>query len=222
MPYYDNYICTPTLPSCIQENTTIPNFYSNQKCNIWPAEYDIRFIEDVVNENWSDTTAGFIDSLKNYFTDVGISSVVVDIDTFNVKAIEDHTYESFSKKQFTNKDLEMYYSQIIDFNLARKKILELIDNYSITIIEGIFIYKKEFVDLFDIKVFLEIDYQIAIERFQLGQKRNNDTRSMEIFEEIWASTHFRYLKEIDPKNLSDLVVNNSDYSRPHIIKNCKN
>lgn len=161
-------------------------------------------------------------SLKNYFTDVGISSVVVDIDAFNVKAIEDHTYESFSKKQFTNKDLEMYYSQIIDFNLARKKILELIDNYSITIIEGIFIYKKEFVDLFDIKVFLEIDYQIAIERFQLRQKRKNDTRSMEIFEEIWASTHFRYLKEIDPKNLSDLVINNSDYSRPHIIKNCKN
>ena len=163
----------------------------------------------------------FSKSLKNYFTDVGVSVAVVDIDLYNIKAIEDHIYALFSK-QFTNKDLEMYYSQIIDFNLARKKILELIDNYSITIIEGIFIYKKEFVDLFDIKVFLEIDYQIAIERFQLRQKRNNDTRSMKIFEEIWAPTHFRYLKEIEPKNLSDVVINNSDYSRPHIIKNCKN
>ena len=69
MSYYNNYVCTPTLPSCIQENTTIPNFYSNQKCNIWPDEYDVRFIEDVVNENWPETTAGFIDSLKNYFTE---------------------------------------------------------------------------------------------------------------------------------------------------------
>jgi len=112
----------------------------------------------------------------------------------------------------------MYYSQIIDFNLARKKILELIDNYSIIIIEGIFIYKKEFVDLFNIKIFLETSYQIAIKRFQLRQKRNNDTRSMEIFKEIWAPSHFLYLKEIDPKNLSDLVINNDDYSHRHILK----
>tara|TARA_B110000285_G_scaffold21275_1_gene20662 strand:- start:1142 stop:1708 length:567 start_codon:yes stop_codon:yes gene_type:complete len=160
----------------------------------------------------------FSKSLKNYFTDMGVSSVVVDIDTFNLKDIEDQTYESFSKKQFTNKDLEMYYSQIIDFNLARKKILELIDNYSIIIIEGIFIYKKEFVDLFNIKIFLETSYQIAIKRFQLRQKRNNDTRSMEIFKEIWEPSHFLYLKEIDPKNLSDLVINNDDYSHRHILK----
>ena len=160
----------------------------------------------------------FSKSLKNYFTDMGVSSVVVDIDTFNLKDIEDQTYESVSKKQFTNKDLEMYYSQIIDFNLARKKILELIDNYSIIIIEGIFIYKKEFVDLFNIKIFLETSYQIAIKRFQLRQKRNNDTRSMEIFKEIWEPSHFLYLKEIDPKNLVDLVINNDDYSHPHILK----
>ena len=160
----------------------------------------------------------FSKSLKNYFTDMGVSSVVVDIDTFNLKDIEDQTYESLSKKQFTNKDLEMYYSQIIDFNLARKKILELIDNYSKIIIEGIFIYKKEFVDLFNIKIFLETSYQIAIKRFQLRQKRNNDTRSMEIFKEIWEPSHFLYLKEIDPKNLVDLVINNDDYSHPHILK----
>jgi len=163
----------------------------------------------------------FSKSLKNYFTDVGISCVVVDIDNFNVKSVEDHTYESFLKKQFTKKDLEIYYSQIIDFNLARKKILELIGHYSIIIIEGIFIYKKEFVDLFDIKVFLEIDYPIVIERFRLRQKRNNDTKPIGIFEEIWAPTHFRYLKEIEPENLSDLVVNNSDYSLPQIIRYSK-
>ena len=40
----------------------------------------------------------FSKSLKNYFTDMGVSSVVVDIDTFNLKDIEDQTYESLSKK----------------------------------------------------------------------------------------------------------------------------
>lgn len=160
----------------------------------------------------------FAESLKKYFTDIGITSEVVDIDDSNVKSIEDSTYESFSKRKFTSKHLETYFNQIIDFKLAYEKVLELRRNYSVVIVEGIFIYKKEFVDLFDFKVFLKTNYQIARERFRLRQKRNNDARPIEIFEKVWIPSHYRYLKEIEPENLSDLVVNNSNYFQPQIMK----
>ena len=65
----NNSICTPTLPSCIQENTTIPDFYSNQQCNITPVEADDLFLNDLVTDNWSDSTAAFINSMKNNFTE---------------------------------------------------------------------------------------------------------------------------------------------------------
>ncbi|MCH8903288.1 MAG: hypothetical protein IIA45_05175 [Bacteroidetes bacterium] len=173
----------------------------------------------IIGVNGSDCSGKtyFSRSLKEYFIDIGVSSVVVDIDEFNVKAVEDDTYESFSKKQFTKQHLETYYTQIIDFKLAHKKILELRDNYSVLIIEGIFIYKKELVKLFDFKVFLETDYPIAIERFRSRQKRNKNSRQIGIFENIWLPSHKRYLKEVGPENLSDLLIDNSDYSKPEII-----
>ena len=92
------------------------------------------------------------------------------------------------------------------------------DKYSIIIIEGIFIYKKEFIDLFDFKIFLKTDYTIARERFLLRQKRNEDIRPIEIFDKIWIPSHHRYLKETDPEKLSDLVINNSNYFRPQVIR----
>jgi len=159
----------------------------------------------------------FAKYLKNYFTDRGISTSVVNIDLYNVKTIENHTYTS-SSKQITNKNLEIYYNQIIDFNLAHKKILELIDNCSVIIIEGIFIYKKELLDLFDLKVFLTVNHSIAIERFRLRQERNNDIRPISIFKKIWIPSHIRYLEEVKPEQLSDIVIDNSNYAEPQIVR----
>ena len=66
---YNNNICTPTIPECIEENTTITEFYGNQGCDILPDEGDRDFILDLINENWPDTTTEFIDILKNSYTE---------------------------------------------------------------------------------------------------------------------------------------------------------
>ena len=66
---YNNNICTPTIPECIEENTTITEFYGNQGCEILPDEGDRDFILDLINENWADTTTEFIDNLKNSYTE---------------------------------------------------------------------------------------------------------------------------------------------------------
>ena len=66
---YNNNICTPTIPECIEKNTTITEFYGNQGCDILPDEGDRDFILDLINENWADTTTEFIDILKNSYTE---------------------------------------------------------------------------------------------------------------------------------------------------------
>ena len=65
----NNSLCNPTLPSCIGESTTIPDFYRNQQCNITPHESDDLFLNDLVIDNWSDSTAAFINAMKNNFTE---------------------------------------------------------------------------------------------------------------------------------------------------------
>jgi len=65
---YNNNICTPTIPYCIDQNTTISEFYSSQGCEILPDEGDGLFISDLIDANWSDASPGFIDSLKTIYT----------------------------------------------------------------------------------------------------------------------------------------------------------
>ena len=160
----------------------------------------------------------FAQSLKKYFIDMKISSTVVDIDNFNIQTIERDTYQSFSEGIFTDSYLEKYYHQIIDFELAKKTIKELQNDYSIIIVEGIFIYKKKLVDIFDFKIYFTIDGAVVIKRFQLRQKRNKDVRPVEIFEKIWLPSYIQYINEINPKDIADLVINNTDYNHPTVIK----
>jgi len=160
----------------------------------------------------------FAQSLKKYFIDMKISSTVVDIDNFNIQTIERDTYRSFSEGIFTDSYLEKYYHQIIDFELAKKTIKELQNDYSIIIVEGIFIYKKKLVDIFDFKIYFTIDGAVVIKRFQLRQKRNKDVRPVEIFEKIWLPSYIQYINEINPKDIADLVINNTDYNHPTVIK----
>ena len=160
----------------------------------------------------------FAQSLKKYFIDMKISSTVVDIDNFNIQTIERDTYRSFSEGIFTDSYLEKYYHQIIDFELAKKTIKELQNDYSIIIVEGIFIYKKKLVDIFDFKIYFTIDGSVVRKRFQLRQKRNKDVRPVEIFEKIWLPSYIQYINEINPKDIADLVINNTDYNHPTVIK----
>ena len=65
----NNKICTPTIPECIERNTTITKFYGNQGCDILPDEGDRDFILDLITLNWPDATTEFINSLKNSYTE---------------------------------------------------------------------------------------------------------------------------------------------------------
>jgi len=65
----NNNICTPTIPECIERNTTITKFYGDQGCDILPDEGDRDFILDLITLNWADTTTEFINILKNSYTE---------------------------------------------------------------------------------------------------------------------------------------------------------
>tara|TARA_B100001250_G_scaffold399820_1_gene409624 strand:+ start:108 stop:1097 length:990 start_codon:yes stop_codon:yes gene_type:complete len=65
---FNNDICTPSIPECIERSTTITQFYTDQNCTIIPDERDRDFITDLIEANWSDTSTTFIDLLKNTYT----------------------------------------------------------------------------------------------------------------------------------------------------------
>jgi len=155
----------------------------------------------------------FAKLVSKYFTHYKIENVCWDIDNFNNPAIESETYKAFVSGSWDEEDLNKYYELIINFSDATRAVSESKKKYSVVILEGIFIYKPQLVDIFDLKIYLDIDISLGRKRF--AKRRSIERkRPFDIYDEIWMLSHLRYESEVHPKRISDLVIDYNAESQP--------
>ena len=152
----------------------------------------------------------FAKFVSKYFTHHKIENNHLDIDNFNNPAIESETYKSFVSGSWGKKDLNKYYELIINYSDAIRAVSESQKKYPLVILEGIFIYKPQLVNLFDLKIYLDIDISLGRKRFAKRSSLKQDKRPFEIYDEIWMLSHIRYESEVHPKRISDLVIDYND------------
>jgi uridine kinase len=148
----------------------------------------------------------FAKSVSRYFTHQKIDNERLDIDNFNNPTIESETYKAFVSGSWDEEDLNRYYELIINYSDVIRAVSESKKKYSIVILEGIFIYKPQLVDLFDLKIYLDIDISLGRKRFTKRRSLKRDKRPFNIYDEIWMLSHIRYESEVHPKRISDLVI----------------
>ena len=161
----------------------------------------------------------FAKSVSKYFTHHKIENDCLDIDNFNNPAIESATYKAFVSGSWDEKDLNKYYKLIINYSDAIKAVSEYKKKYPLVILEGIFIYKPQLADLFDLKIFLDIDISLGRKRFAERRSLKQDKRPFEIYDKIWMLSHIRYESEVHPKRISDLVIDYNDEPKPVLHEN---
>jgi len=161
----------------------------------------------------------FAKSVSKYFTHHKIENDCLDIDNFNNPAIESATYQAYVSDSWDEKDLNKYYKLIINYSDAIRAVSEYKKKYPLVILEGIFIYKPQLADLFDLKIFLDIDISLGRKRFAERRILKQDKRPFEIYDEIWMLSHMRYESEVHPKRISDLVIDYNDESKPVLHEN---
>jgi|TARA_B100001971_G_scaffold40123_1_gene35171 uridine kinase len=161
----------------------------------------------------------FAKSVSKYFTHHKIKNDCLDIDNFNNRAIESETYKAFVSGSWDEKDLNKYYKLIINYSDAIKAVSEYKKKYPLVILEGIFIYKPQLADLFDLKIFLDIDISLGRKRFAERRSLKQDKRPFEIYDKIWMLSHIRYESEVHPKRISDLVIDYNDEPKPVLHEN---
>jgi uridine kinase len=161
----------------------------------------------------------FAKAMSKYFSYYKIVNNHLDIDTFNNPVIESETYKAFASDSWDEEDLNKYYKLIINYSDAIRAVSESKKIYPIVILEGIFIYKPQLADLFDLKIFLDIDISLGRKRFAERRSLKQDKRPFEIYDEIWMLSHIRYESEVHPKRISDLVIDYNDASKPVLHKN---
>ncbi len=161
----------------------------------------------------------FAKSVSRYFTHHKIENDCLDIDNFNNRAIESETYKAFVSGSWDEKDLNKYYKLIINYSDAIRAVSEYKKKYPFVILEGIFIYKPQLADLFDLKIYLDIDISLGRKRFAERRSLKQDKRPFEIYDEIWMLSHIRYESEVHPKRISNLVIDYNDESKPVLREN---
>jgi uridine kinase len=87
---------------------------------------------------------------------------------------------------------------------------------SIFIFDGTFLFKEELRDLFDYKIFVNTDFELARNR---GSKREEEAfgsyeKAEEIFLKRYHAASKLYLEQHEPKLHADVVTNNNDIDHP--------
>ena len=161
----------------------------------------------------------FAKAMSKYFSYYKIVNNHLDIDTFNNPAIESEIYKAFVSGSWGEEDLNKYYKLIINYSDAIRSVSESKNKFSIVILEGIFIYKPQLVDLFDLKIYLDIDISLGRKRFAKRRSLERDKRPFDIYDKIWILSHNKYDSEVHPKQISDLVIDYNDESKPVLYVN---
>jgi len=161
----------------------------------------------------------FSKAMSKYFSYNKIENDCLDIDNFNNPAIESATYKAFVSGSWDEKDLNKYYKLIINYSDAIRAVSEYKNKYPIVILEGIFIYKPQLTDLFDLKIYLDIDISLGRKRFSKRRSLKRDKRPFDIYDKIWMLSHIKYDSEVHPKQISDLVIDYNDESKPVLYGN---
>jgi uridine kinase len=136
----------------------------------------------------------------------GIKNKIFHIDDFNDPKVERETYRAFASGNWNENDFDRYYESIIDFQQAREAVEEAAAKNEIVIVEGIFIFRPKLNITFNYRIYLEVDASVALTRFEERRRLKGDDRPVEIFKDIWVRAHNKYVSEVGPRQISDLII----------------
>jgi uridine kinase len=141
-------------------------------------------------------------------------------DSFNNQAIVDNLLAPLGE----NGNLQ-YKKAIFDFKTDSEVVLpvEAAKKDSILIMDGVFLFRPEIVNYWDLKIFVEADFKITVSR---ATKRDGYYLGSE--QEILAKYNQRYVpgqqlyfQEAQPQEKADIIIENSDFENPVITKELK-
>jgi uridine kinase len=89
---------------------------------------------------------------------------------------------------------------------------------AVLIVDGVFAFRPEINDYWDLRVWVEVTDEVSVQR---GSVRDRDWAGSEaeaIHRTRYLMAERLYVAEVDPLRLADVVVNNTDFERPRILR----
>ncbi len=127
------------------------------------------------------------------------------IDNYNNFEVQKVIYQAHAQGAFTEELQALFYTDSIHYDKVVKAITESRQQYDVTIIEGVFLFKDYLAPALEIKVFLPVDPALAKARYVERKQKVGDNRPLSVFDDIWIPTFERYVREVNPEKMSDFI-----------------
>jgi len=85
------------------------------------------------------------------------------------------------------------------------------------VIDGVFVHHPDLRDLWQLSVFLHADRQVALER-ALARDESWMDNARERYATRYVPGESRYLSEVDPAALADVVLDTTDLNRVALVR----
>jgi uridine kinase len=88
----------------------------------------------------------------------------------------------------------------------------------ILIVDGVFAYRPEFNDYWDFRVWVDIDAELSVARgVQRDAEMSGDGEQAEkLHRNRYLVGERLYIAEVDPCSFVDVIIDNTDFERPHL------
>jgi uridine kinase len=143
--------------------------------------------------------------LKAALESRGQEARLMHVDDYNNIQGQKRLYAAYEAGEFGATEFQEYYSASVDYPKLRAAIARARQGGSLTIVEGVFLFKPELADLIDYKVLLNTPENLAFKRYKNRKAEVGDTRSETVFTDIWVPAYKRYCEECQPEVQADRV-----------------
>lgn len=139
-------------------------------------------------------------------------------DSFNHKAIAEVLLDPLNSGKL------QYKTAVFDYRTDSEVVLpgQTATNDSILIMEGIFLFRPELVNYWDIKIFVDVDFKItvnrAVKRAAEIEYIGTEQEILDKYEKRYIPGQQLYFEKAQPKEKADIVIDNSDFENPVITK----
>lgn len=145
-------------------------------------------------------------SLAEALREKGRAVELIHVDDFNDKQVQQRVYRAYSAGAFSQEFFELYYQHSIDYVRLAEAIRQAKAQTETLIVEGVFLFRPPVVGLIDYKVFVQIEPELARQRYAMRAARDGDLRPVEVFDHIWRPAFERYCAEYKPRSRADKIL----------------
>lgn len=198
----------------------------------------LRNRDKVVGINGVDTSGKtmFTEQFSRYLTAIGIRNEVLHLDDFHnpsqlrcqgANEIDAYYENAFNYKQIIDEVLAPLKQEgkldktVCCMNLDTDKYENYryysIDENTVLLTEGVLLFREPLLSYLDGKVFLSIDFDEVLKRARERDVPKYGEEFLQKYVRKYIPIQEKYIKECEPMEISDIVIDNRDYMRPKLL-----